>query len=275
MSKASLRGFCQHLPRLRVLLGRVDRARPRWGGVCTRIGFYEKNKKNKSLLNLQTGGGWGAWFLFARAFMGRECAHLIRARRLLCFGLAFALACAGLCESISLCWLELRSMPRHRCTASELMPHRLQEEKPNATAAKKQKNSACGLTDLQSVWLPGVAACLLQPHRVAVPASCSRRSTLCPSTFAAEVGHPSHQGDPQRAPHVQGGAAASQNGAHHREQEQLAGPAHRGAAGEAGHRPRGAGRPPQAAVRRLDDGGGHRHVQPAEDAGGAGQYTGG
>lgn len=109
------------------------------GGVCTRIGFYEKNKKNKILLNLQTGGGWGAWFLFARAFMGRECAHLIRARRLLCFRLAFALAYAGLCESISLCWLELRSMPRHRYTASELMPHRLQEEKPNATAAKKNK----------------------------------------------------------------------------------------------------------------------------------------
>lgn len=141
MSKASLRGFCQHLPRLRVLLGRVNRARPRWGGFAQGLVSTKKIKKNKSLLNLQTGGGWGAWFLFARAFMGRECAHLIRARRLLCFRLAFALAYAGLCESISLCWLELRSMPRHRYTASELMPHRLQEEKPNATAAKKKKKT--------------------------------------------------------------------------------------------------------------------------------------
>lgn len=146
---------------------------PGGGGVCTRIGFYEKNKKNKSLLNLQTEGGWGAWFLFARAFMGRECAHLIRARRLLCFRLAFALAYAGLCENISLCWLELWSMPHHRYTASELIPHRLQGEKPNATATKKK----------QCLWTDRPAECLAPRScrlSFATPPSCSAGLLLPP-----------------------------------------------------------------------------------------------
>lgn len=59
--------------------------------------------------------------MISRAFMGWECAHLIRGRRLLCFHLEFALPFAGLCESISLFCLELWSMPRRRYAASEVV----------------------------------------------------------------------------------------------------------------------------------------------------------
>lgn len=198
--------------------------------------------------------------------MGQECAS---DRQLLCFGLEFALAFAGLCESISLFWLELWSMPRHRFAAIELMPHELQEA--------KTKGGKCLWTDRAAECLaPG--SCRLS-FANPTELQCRPPAPAAPPSarllFAAEVGHPPHQGVPKRAPHVQGRAAAPQNGAHHREQEQLAGPTYRGAAGQVGHRPRRAACPPQAATRRLDDRRGYRHVQPAEGAGGEGQSADG
>lgn len=81
-----------------------------------------------------------------------------------------------------------------------------------------------------------------------------------------------HQGDVQRAPHVPRGAPPAQAGAHHLQQEQLAGPADRGAAGQAGDQPHRA--PPQAAG-RLADRGRHRHVQAPALPRGAAHRRGG
>lgn len=55
-------------------------------------------EKKKSLFNLQIDEASGAWFLFARVFMGWECAHLIGDRRPLCFG--FFGVCFGLCRLV-------------------------------------------------------------------------------------------------------------------------------------------------------------------------------
>lgn len=176
MSKALLGGFCQHLPRLRVLLWRVNWARLSWGFLSNKV-FLQEKKNQKGLFYLQIDGGQGTWFWFSRAFMDRECAHFIR--QLLCFGLEFALAFAGLCESISLFWLELWSMPCHRFAVFELMRISCRKKKPKAAFA-------CGLTRAAECFAPRkLPLVFYKPHRVAVPASCSRRSTFCPSTFCS------------------------------------------------------------------------------------------